>query len=113
MTAQNQSELRRIFENNKAEAARRSSLEMAAIRKKVQQRARALQNPANLPVRPFTAINLDPIFIWQTNVASFRGSHIGTGDSWVKFLMEATSGSVFTHSVSSFIGRISETTLQL
>jgi hypothetical protein len=96
MAAQNQSELRRILDNNKPEAARRASLEMAAIRKELQQRARALQHPANLPVLPFTAINLDPIFIWQTNVGSFKGSQIATGDSWVKFLMEATSGSFST-----------------
>jgi hypothetical protein len=97
MAAQNQSELRRTLANNKAEAARRGSLEMAAIRKEVQQRARALQNPANLLVLPFTAINLDPIFIWQTNVGSFKGSQIAPGDSWVKFLMEATSGSFSTN----------------
>jgi len=97
MAAQNQSELRRILANNKPEAARRGSLEMAAIRKEVQQRARALQNPTNLLVLPFTAINLDPIFIWQTNVGSFKGSQIAPGDSWVKFLMEATSGSFSTN----------------
>jgi hypothetical protein len=93
MAAQNQSELRRIFQNHKAEAAQRASLEMAAIREGVQRRARALQNLANLPVVPFTAIPLEPIFIWQTNVDSFRGSHVEPGNNWVKFLIDAMSGS--------------------
>jgi|SRR5580700_11348063 hypothetical protein len=70
MAAQNQSELRRIFENNKTEAARHASLEMAAIRKEVQQRARALQNPANLPVLPYTAINLERIFLFGKRMSA-------------------------------------------
>jgi hypothetical protein len=93
MAAQNQSELRRIFQNHKMEAARRASLEMAAIREGVQRRTRALQNLANLPMVPFTAITLEPIFIWQTQVDSFKGSHIEPGNNWVKFLIEAMSGS--------------------
>jgi hypothetical protein len=96
MAVQNQSELRRIFQNNKAEAAQRASLKMAAIRERFQQRARVLQNHANLSVVPFTTMTLEPIFIWQTNVDSFRGSQIEPNNSWVKFLMEASSGSQST-----------------
>jgi|SRR5215472_13765891 len=96
MAAQNQSELRRIFQNHKAESAQRASLEMASIREGVQRRTRALQNLANLPMVPFTAITLQPIFIWQTHVDSFRDSHIEPGNNWVKFLIEASSGSLNT-----------------
>jgi hypothetical protein len=96
MSAQNQSELRRIFQSHKAEIAQRASLEMAAIREGFQQQARALRNLAGLPVVPFTAITLQPIFIWQTHVDSFKGSHIEPGNNWVKFLIEAMSGAQVT-----------------
>jgi hypothetical protein len=96
MAAQNQKDLRRIFQNHKDEIAQRASLEMAVIREGVQRRARALQNLANLPVVPFTAITLQPIFIWQTHVDSFKGSHIEPGNNWVKFLFDAMSGSEST-----------------
>jgi hypothetical protein len=94
MAEENQSEVRRILQNNKAEAAQRSSLEMAAIRERFQQRARTLQNRANPFVVPTI---LQPIFIWVTDLSSFQGQQIAPNDSWVKFLVGggfASSGTV-------------------
>jgi hypothetical protein len=94
MAEENQSEVRRILQNNKAKATQRSSLEMAAIRERFQQRARTLQKRANPFVVPTI---LEPIFIWVTDLSSFKGQQIAPNDSWVKFLVGgglASSGSV-------------------
>jgi hypothetical protein len=91
MAEENQSEVRRILQNNKAETAQRSSLEMAAIRERFLQRARTLQNRANPFVVPTI---LEPIFIWVTDLSSFKGQQIAPNDSWVKFLVGNASGSL-------------------
>lgn len=90
MAQENLNELRRIFQSHQAEAAKRGSVEMAAIRERYQQRTRALQKPLSLP---FVTTTLEPIFTWQTSVASYKGSQIAPNDSWIKFLMQISQGS--------------------
>jgi hypothetical protein len=88
--AQNQSALRRMAENRKAEAVEQSSSVKDALRYGVESRRKTIEHLATLAPPPEYEVLDTPFLIWPTVGVFFADSHYEPWNSWAKITLDSS-----------------------